>query len=183
MSIFSSFHSKIVRFFNDRKARTFCGTHRDLVYYPKDSVFTYETITIGDRVFINKRAYLSGEISIGDDVLIGPDVFITSGDHGFTEIGKPINRQGRMKPRKVTICDDAWIGAKACILAGVTIGKGAVIGAGSVVTKDVPPYSVCVGNPCRKVKDRYSEAERIEHEKLLQTKRELCNSDGTTVGK
>lgn len=167
MKLLSFWHGRLVGYRKKRKARKFQGAAANLVFYPEDSVFTYGTIRIGNDVFINRRAYFSGRIHIGNHVLFGPDVFITSGDHCFTEIGKYIHKQGRVVPREVEICDDVWIGAKTCILAGVTIGEGTVVGAGSVVTKDLPSYSVCVGNPCRKIKDRYSSGALAEHLKLL----------------
>jgi len=167
MKLLSVWHGRFVGFRNKRRARQFQGAAENLVYYPEDSVFTYRTIWMGNDVFINRRAYFSGRIHIGNHVLFGPDVFITSGDHCFTEIGKYIHKQGRVVPREVNICDDVWVGAKTCILAGVTIGEGTVVGAGSVVTKDLPPYSICVGNPCRKIKDRYPPGALAGHLILL----------------
>ena len=65
--------------------------------------------------------------------------------------------QGYKEYPPVRIEDDVWIGARAIILAGITIGKGAIIGAGAVVTKDVSPYAICVGNPARVIKYRNDE--------------------------
>lgn len=73
--------------------------------------------------------------------------------HNFTELEKPIRLQG-LSHKKVTIEDDVWIGTQISILPGVTIGRGSVIGAGAVVTKDTPPYSVAVGMPAKVIKDR-----------------------------
>lgn len=163
INIITKIHNAIVRNRHKRIAVRFSTSPKDLVFYPEDSVFTYSTISIGSNVFINRRAYFSGCITIGNNVLFGPDVFITSGDHEYREVGKLINSQGRVMPRKVVVEDDVWIGAKVCILAGVRIGQGAVIGAGSVVTKDIEPYTICVGNPCRKIKDRYVGDDLMQH--------------------
>ncbi len=156
-------HARLARLLVKMYSRKFIGKPNNLVFYPNNSTFTYSTIKMGNNVFVNRRAYFSGDICIGNDVLIGPDVFITSGDHEYRVVGKTINAQGRVASRQVVIEDDVWIGAKVCVLAGVKIGKGAIIGAGSVVTKDVEPYTICAGNPCRKIKDRYSESDLIRH--------------------
>ena len=63
--------------------------------------------------------------------------------------------------------DDVWIGANAIILSGVTIGEGAIIGAGSVVTKNVEPYTIFAGNPAKKIKMRFTEDELLNHRQLL----------------
>ena len=85
---------------------------------------------------------------------MGPDVIIFSRNHNFKEKHKLIHEQGYTGQCTVIIEDDVWIGARVIILPGKIIGKGAVIGAGSVVTKDVAPYSVVAGNPARKISNR-----------------------------
>ncbi len=112
-------------------------------------------ISIGSGGSITSGAALDGRggITIGDFVLIGPHVYVSSSNHSFKKISIPIAEQGHnMKP--VVIKDDVWIGANATILGGVTIGKGSVIGAGAVVTKDVPSYSIMGGVPARKIGSR-----------------------------
>lgn len=109
-------------------------------------------ITIGDNFYCNAGSHFLGEIEIGDDVLIGPQVIIWSRDHEY-RMNIPINKQGHNNG-KIIIENDVWIGAGVIILKNVKIGKGSIIGAGSVVTKSIPEYSVAVGNPCRIIKKR-----------------------------
>ena len=112
--------------------------------------------TYGGYIHIGKRSnighncvlYGQGGIEIGEDVLVGPNCSIISGNHLFDEIGKTINKSGT-HDLGIKIGNDVWIGANCVILDGLSIGDGAVIGGGSVVTKDVEPYSVCFGNPAR----------------------------------
>jgi acetyltransferase-like isoleucine patch superfamily enzyme len=86
-------------------------------------------------------------ITIGKRCLIGPYAMII--DNAFHEL---LDRNKRPPSKPVTLEDDVWIGAKACVLPGVTIGRGSVVGAGSVVTKDVPPFCVVMGMPAKLVK-------------------------------
>jgi maltose O-acetyltransferase len=114
-----------------------------------------ENLTLGDGVCINDDAWINavGGVTIGDNVLIGPKTVIHSANHKFSDPETPISEQGHtLKP--VVIEDDVWIGASSVILAGVTIGEGAVVGAGSVVTKDVEAYTVVAGNPTQVIGTR-----------------------------
>ena len=107
-------------------------------------------ITLGKRVFINSGCCFQdqGGIEIGDDVLIGQQVVIATLDHDLD----PDNR-GSMRPSPVKIGNKVWIGAHATILPGVTIGDGAVVAAGAVVTKDVPANTVVAGVPAKVLKN------------------------------
>ena len=144
----------------------------DLRFHPDTSNFTYNTISLGKNVFINERAYFSGEITVGNNVLFGPDVFITSGDHDYTVVGQLIGEQKRIAGRRVIIDDDCWIGAKVFINKGVHIYEGAIIGGASVVTKNIPPYTLCLGTPCKPIKLRYSDDELRKHFKILNRSQE-----------
>ncbi len=112
-------------------------------------------IKLGSRVTINEFCYLSGygNLDIGDDVLIGHRVSIVSSDHIFEDTNKTIRSQG-IRGKSVKISDDVWIGANSTILAGVTIGKGVIVAAGSVVTRDIPPFSIVGGVPAKILKKR-----------------------------
>ena len=110
-------------------------------------------IKIGKRVFINCccRFQDQGGIEIGDDCLIGHNTTIATLNHDFNP-----QRRADLIPKKVRIENKVWIGSDCTILPGVTIGEGAIIGAGSVVTKNIPPNTIAVGNPAkviRKIED------------------------------
>lgn len=113
-----------------------------------------ETISIGDRSGIGVQAWIRADLTIGCDVMMGPQVMIYGRYHNFDRTDIPMNMQGIGDNEKVIIDDDVWIGARAIILKGVRINKGAVIAAGSIVTKDVPPYAVVAGNPAQFIKSR-----------------------------
>ena len=95
----------------------------------------------------------TGRIKLGDNVRVAPNVQMIGGNHRFADPDTPIIRQG-MDNKPITIEDDVWVAGRAIIMAGVTVGKGAVIGAGAVVTKDVPPYAIVAGVPARVIKSR-----------------------------
>lgn len=131
----------------------------DRVYIFRDAILETGhggSLTIGNGSSIHPRcqinAYLS-EIRIGNGVMIAPSCALYSYDHGFSP-GQPIRKQPLQSKGPIIIEDEAWLGYGAIILGGVRIGKGAAIGAGSVVTHDVPDGAIAVGNPARVVKMR-----------------------------
>ena len=114
-----------------------------------------EGLRIGDHSNVGPYSYIgcSGFISIGNNVMISPRVSIYAENHVFDATDATIKSQG-VQRKTVVIEDDCWIAANSIVLAGVTIGKGSVVAAGSVVSKDVPPYSVVAGVPARIIKSR-----------------------------
>jgi len=106
---------------------------------------------IGNNSRIGISNTIIGPVTIGNKVNIGQNVLISGLNHTYEDVTKAIADQG-VSTAAVTIADDVWIGGNVVILAGISIGEHAVIGAGSVITKDVPPYSVVVGNPAKIVK-------------------------------
>ena len=119
-------------------------------------------IQIGENCSVQMNTLLTGYgnpgetqglIKIGNNVRIAANCMMIAGNHIFENPDIPIRKQGLVyKP--ITIEDDVWIAGRVNIMAGVTIGKGCVIGAGSVVTHDIPPYSVAVGCPAKVIKSR-----------------------------
>lgn len=112
-------------------------------------------ISIGDDVSINRGCsfyasyhFKEGTISLGNNIRIGPNVTFFAAGHDYTKINLPDNAAG------IIIKDNVWIGGNSTIIQGITIGEGAIIAAGSVVTKDVPPYQIFGGVPAKIIKER-----------------------------
>jgi acetyltransferase-like isoleucine patch superfamily enzyme len=114
------------------------------------------SISIGSATWIHPRnqlnAYL-GSIHVGNGVDIAPNCAFYSYDHGFA-LNQPIREQPLKTKGDIVVEDEAWLGVGVIVLSGVRIGKGAAIGAGSVVKKDIPDYAIAVGNPARVIKMR-----------------------------
>ncbi len=110
-------------------------------------------LIVGNNVSINRNCVLnaSGYIEIGNDVLIGPNVIIYSQNHNYKKKDIPIRLQG-YSMKKVLIEDNVWIGANTIVLPGVTIGSNSIIGANSLVNKNVPKNTLVGGNPARVIK-------------------------------
>lgn len=150
-----------------------CGKHA--YFYPTKSYFFYKTISLGDHVYIGPGAlFLASDSSldIGNKVLFGPNVTIIGGDHSTHLIGKfmadyQIKDKRPTDDLPVKIADDVWIGTGAIILKGTHIGRGAIVAAGAIVTKDVPPYAIVAGVPAKVLKYRWSVEEILQHERLL----------------
>ncbi len=119
-----------------------------------------EQISVGDHFVGNFNLTILDEapVTIGNHVFIGPDVGIYTVRHALLTDQR---NAGIMQSLPVTIHDNVWIGGHATLLPGVTIGQGSVIGAGSVVTHDIPPQVVAAGNPCR-VLHPITEADRVQ---------------------
>ena len=128
---------------------------RRVVYYPGVWVFTGRKLSLGDDVDLAKGVLLTtdGGISIGNRTLIGYGTSILSANHRIPPRPEQIFNSGHEKSA-VNIANDVWIGANCTILPGVTIGEGAVVAAGSIVTKDVPSFSIVGGVPARVIKER-----------------------------
>jgi acetyltransferase-like isoleucine patch superfamily enzyme len=118
-------------------------------------------VYIGTRTFIGIANVLIGPLCIGDDVIIAQNVVFSGLNHGYANLSLPIKDQP-CSTAEIVVENEVWIGANAVITAGVRIGKHAVVAGGSVVTKDVPAYSVVGGNPARILKQYNFGLERWE---------------------
>lgn len=128
------------------------GTCDDAVFINQPFYCDYgKHIHVGKRFFANFHFTVLDEalVTIGDDVFIGPNVSIYTACHSTDPVARNTRQEWAMP---VKIGDNCWIGGSVTILPGVCIGDGCTIGAGSVVTHDIPAYTVAVGNPCRVIK-------------------------------
>jgi acetyltransferase-like isoleucine patch superfamily enzyme len=148
-----------------------CG--RNVIFDPRDS-FTYSTIVIGEDVFIGSGAVFHASesaIIIGNKVMFGPRVIIMGGDHNTAEVGRymfDVKEKRSRDDLPVVIEDDVWVGAGSIILKGVAVGRGSIVGAGSVVTRSVPEFSVVTGVPAKFVRQRFGPEELSRHKDLLK---------------
>ncbi len=138
------------------------------------------SIQIGDNFYIGKYSIIECDAEIGNHVILANHVsLIGRYDHNYQQLGVPIRLASQISDRdynwkgvaqKIVIEDDVWIGLGAIILSGVTIGSGSIIAAGSVVTKDVEPYSIYAGNPAKRIRSRFdSDAQLKEHIRLYKS--------------
>jgi acetyltransferase-like isoleucine patch superfamily enzyme len=147
-----------------------CGRN---VRFDGSGWYSYETISIGDDVYIGKGAVFGASdssIKIGNKVMFGPNVTLAGGDHNTSVIGRFMFDVKEKRPdddRPIVIEDDVWVGCNATILKGVRIGRGAIVAAGAVVVRDVPPYTLVGGVPARVLKDRWTVEEILDHERRL----------------
>ena len=115
------------------------------------------SVTIGDRSGIGVGCELHGEVHIGSDVMMAPEVVFYTRNHEASDTEVPMDEQGETPEMPIFVGDDVWIGRRVIVLPGVRIGKGCIVAAGAVVTKDCPPYSIVGGVPARVIKSRLDE--------------------------
>ena len=156
--VFKYFPCSCSRTLTKGKVRSFFGkrimkSYGYNVNIEHGATFSKKTV-IGNNSGIGVNCKLQGEVIIGDNVMMGQDVLIFTSNHSFERTDIPMEEQGYQREKPVVIGNDVWIGARVIVLPGVTIGDGCIIGAGSVVTKDAPPYTIIGGNPARVLKER-----------------------------
>jgi acetyltransferase-like isoleucine patch superfamily enzyme len=162
----TSLHYLGARYF---AVRRFINIGPDVQFDPIGGHIRYEGLQVGSNTFLGAgaRIWALKDIRIGNDVMFGPEVYIMDGYHRIDVIGKTIRDSGADERQPVEIEDDVWVGTRTTIMKGVRIGQGSVIGAESLVTRSLPPYVIAGGNPCRVIRKRFSDAELIEHLRLL----------------
>lgn len=133
-------------------------------------------LVIGDNFYIGRYSQIECDAEIGSDVIFANYVALVGRyDHHYQQVGVPIRRASQIRDddyswkgltSRVIIGNDVWVGYGVIILSGVNIGDGSIVAAGSVVTKDVPPYSIAGGNPCRVIAPRFlTPSDIAEHQK------------------
>jgi acetyltransferase-like isoleucine patch superfamily enzyme len=101
-------------------------------------------------------------VKIGDNVMIGPHCCIAAGSHDYVQVERPMRFAGDLSKGPIVVEDNVWIGANVTLTDGVRIGRDAVVGAGSVVTKDVAPYEIVAGAPARVIGNRLERAKEAK---------------------
>lgn len=142
-------------------------------WFDPSGFYSYRNVSVGDDVNLGVQPIIMAErsrIVIGNKVMFGPQVVVVGGGHNIKPVGVfmiDVKEKTGAEDLGVDIEDDVWVGARAIILRGVRVGRGSVIGAASVVTKSVPPYSIVAGNPANVVGYRFDIDEVLQHENLL----------------
>ncbi len=175
--------------------RPLFGSHGKDFSFDPDGQYSYKTIHVGDDVSLGYLPILlatRSRIEIGSKVMFGPEVTILGGNHTTNYVGRFMVdvRDSEKRPEddlEVVIEDDVWVGTRAIILHGVTIGRGSIIAAGAVITRSVPPYAIAGGLPARVLKFRWDVDTILRHEESLYppekriTREELTQSQQMTM--
>ena len=166
-AILSKLTQKVVSHIEENKNKRFADyLERDIRIYPDSSISKYTTIDIGTNITgsIFIASFKEAPVTIGKYCAIASNVRIRPLNHytGYINLQRKFQKRYHLPSLDsikgaVVIGNNVWIGDNVIILSGVTVGDGAVIGAGSVVTKNIPPYSIAVGNPAKPIKKRFSE--------------------------
>lgn len=143
--------------------------HVHPTFYMASSVQVSSDLVAHEYSFVNLRCLIGPRVTLGRYAMLAPEVAIVGGDHRTDIVGSPIIFSGRPNMPETIVGDDAWIGYRVIIMAGVRIGQGAIVAAGAVVTSDVPAYAIYGGVPARKIGERFcTEADRERHSAMLR---------------
>lgn len=165
--------SKIVRRLRMMALMGLFERHGANFWFDPSGTYSYRNIAVGDDVNLGVQPIMLAELSkivIGNKVMFGPQVVVVGGGHNIVPVGVfmiDVHEKTGKEDLGVEIEDDVWIGARAVILRGVRVGRGSVVGAASVVTKSVPPYSIVAGNPAKVIGHRFTVDEALRHEAVL----------------
>ena len=140
----------------------------DKTFYISGKCIIAKDLRAGAYVFVSEGCKIYPKVKIGDYTMLAPYVKIIGDDHNFDNPGMPIIFSGRPPLKATIIGSDVWIGTGSLIRSGVNIGNGAIVAAHSVVTKDVPAYTIVGGTPAKFLKNRFMYPEDIQaHENML----------------
>jgi len=137
-------------------------------FYVAKGVSLASDLKAGAFSYIGTNSKIYPKVEIGDYTMIAGDVKVVGGDHTYDTPGLPIIFCDRGIIDKTIIGKDVWIGTNSIVMTGVKIGNGAIIAAGSIVTKDVEAYSIMAGTPAKVIKKRFNLEQIIAHEKMLK---------------
>jgi len=144
--------AKAIRYALCRNLFAYCGKN---VNVECGAIFNSgRNVSIGDNSGLGYNLRIGGKVTIGNNVMMGHDCIIWTLNHRFDRLDIPMTEQGFYPEEPVEIGDDVWLGARVIILPGVKVGRGAILAAGAIVTKDVPEYAIVGGNPARVIKMR-----------------------------
>jgi maltose O-acetyltransferase len=167
------FATRAVRRLRMYALRPLFGRYGSGFLFDPDGHYTFGSIFVGDDVSLGVRPVMIAalsEIHVGNHVMFGPEVVVVGGGHNMTVPGrfmKQVHEKTGIEDLGVVIEDDVWVGARAMILRGVRVGRGAVVAGGSVVTKSVPPYAIVAGNPAKVIRFRWDADTIVRHEQEL----------------
>lgn len=149
----ASRHMKLAKWMRGAFAKRIVAYQGERVNIERKASFTPE-LKIGDDSGIGISCEINGPVTIGKNVMMGPEVVIYTRGHKYDRTDVPMQKQGMGDVRPVVIEDDVWIGRRVIIMPGIVVGNGSIIGAGAVVTKDVPSFAVVGGVPAKVLKMR-----------------------------
>ena len=145
--------------------------HVDSTFYMGGHSSVSKDFVAGRYSFMNYGCDICPKVKVGSYVMFAPRVMVTGADHDICVPGVPMYFSKRPHLPVTIIEDDVWLGARSIVLAGVKIGRGAVVGAGAVVTKDVEPFTIVAGVPAKVVKHRFVDQNDIStHDRMLGDK-------------
>jgi len=164
-------HEQLYRWLRTLRTRLQCWRHGlhdvDKTAYIATGSSLSDDIDIGPYAYVGPRAMICPGVQIGAYSMLGPRVTIVGRDHRFDVPGVPTIFSGRPESLRTVIEADVWIGACSTLIGGIRIGRGSVVAAGSVVTHDVPPFSIVAGVPARVIRKRFdTDGEQI-HSHML----------------
>lgn len=148
-----STHSKTAMKIRGFFARRICASVGSKINIEKGATFGNRT-WIGNQSGIGVNCELHGEVHLGDNVMMAPECVFYTRNHAFDRTDIPMCEQGEQEERPIVVEDDVWFGRRSIIMPGVHIGQGCIVGAASVVTKDIPPYSIVGGVPATIIRAR-----------------------------
>jgi acetyltransferase-like isoleucine patch superfamily enzyme len=142
-------------------------SHVHPTFYMAPSAQVSRDLIAKEYSFVGARCLIGPRVELGRYTMLAAEAAVVGADHRYDLPGTPMIFSGRPDMPRTVLEDDVWIGFRAIIMAGVRIGRGAIVAAGAVITRDVPAYEIHGGVPARKIGERFGEATRAQHDLLL----------------